>query len=128
MTARFLALRPGGAGRISIVALQWTVGLVLLLQALVLAFSARARSEFAGTGLVPVFRPLLAWTEVAAALLFLYPRTMVAGALGLLGVLLATIGVHLYLAQGFAGLLVYVAAIIVVVAHRSESRGKETES
>jgi hypothetical protein len=110
------------------VALRWTVGLVLLLQAFVLAFSGRAHAEFAGTGLAPVLRPLLAWTEVAAALLFLYPRTMVLGAFALLGILLATIGVHLYLGQGFAGLLVYMAAIIVVLAHRSESSGKRTES
>jgi hypothetical protein len=128
MTARLSALRHARAGRISIVALQWTVGLVLLVQALVLAFSVRARAEFASTGLFPVLRPLLAWTEVAAALLFVFPRTIVQGAIALLGVLLATIGVHLYLAQGFAGLLVYMAAIVVVVTHRSESLGKESES
>jgi hypothetical protein len=128
MTTRFLALRPGRARQISIVALQWTVGLVLLVQALVLVFSARAHAEFASTGLVPAFRPFLAWTEIAAALLFLHPRTMMFGALGLLCILLATIGLHLYLAQGFTGLLVYMAAIIVVVAHRPETVGKETES
>jgi len=128
MTARLQELRPGRAGAISVVALQWTVGLVLLLQALMLAFSARARAEFAGSGLDPVLRPLLAWTEVAAAFLFLYPRTMVLGALALLAVLLATIGIHLYLAQGFAGLLVYMAAIVVVMAHRPQAPGKETES
>jgi hypothetical protein len=110
----------------SIVVLQWTVGVVLLLQALVLAFSGRAHAEFAGTGLAPVLRPLLAWTEVAAALLFLYPRTMMLGGLWLLGILFATIGLHLYLGQGFASLVVYMAAIIVVVAHRSEGLGKES--
>ncbi len=128
MAIRYLVLRPGSAGRISILALHWTVGLVLLLQALMLAFSARAHAEFAGNGLAPALRPVLAWTEVAAALLFLYPHTMLAGALGLLGVLSATIGVHLYLTQGFAGLLVYIAAIMVVVAHRPQTVGKETES
>jgi hypothetical protein len=120
MAARFLALRPGGARRISIVALQWTVGLVLLLQALTLAFSTRARADFAGTGLAPAIRPLLAWAEVAAALLFLYPRTTMFGAIGLLGVLLATTGVHLYRGQGFTGLLVYMAAIVVAATHRGE--------
>jgi hypothetical protein len=102
------------------VALQWTVGLVLLLRALALAFSASARVEFANIGLAPIMRPFLAWTEVLAALLFLYPRTMMFGAVGLLGVLSATVGVHLYLAQSFASLLVYMAAILVVVTHRRE--------
>ena len=128
MTAPFPAIGSGRAGRASIVALHWPVGLVLLVQAFGLAFSARARAEFAGTGLAPVLRPLLAWSEVASALLFLYPRTMMLGALGLLGVLLATVGVHLYLAQGFAGLLVYMAAIVAVVTHRSESLGKDAQS
>src|SRR5262249_43564938 len=90
MGVRFLALHPGRAGRISIVALQWTVGPVLLVQALALAFSARAMAEFASSGLAPALRPLLAWSEVAAALLFLCSRTMVLGAFTLLGVLLAT--------------------------------------
>jgi len=120
MTVHFLALSPGPAGRISIVALQWTVGLVLMLQAFVLAFSAGARAEFTATSLAPFLRPCLAWTEAGAALLFLWPRTMIFGAFSLLGVLLATMVVHLYLAQGFAGLLVYMAAIVAVVTHRPE--------
>jgi hypothetical protein len=122
MTVRFLALNQGAAGRRAMVCLQWTVGLVLMLQALMLALSARAQAEFAGTGLPPVIRPLLAWPEVVSALLFLYPRTTTFGGFGLLAVLLATMGIHLYLAQGFVSFLVYMAAIIAVDAHHRESQ------
>ena len=59
----------------AVLGLQWVVGLVLIVESLRFAFAASAARHFAETGMPSWMRPALAWTEIAAAILFLVPFT-----------------------------------------------------
>src|SRR5579864_8366741 len=59
----------------AILALQWSVGLVVIIQSLRFALGPAVASYFARTGLPFWVRPALAWSEIAAAVLFLIPLT-----------------------------------------------------
>jgi hypothetical protein len=100
------------------IALQWTLGTYLLVQGCILALSLKAAEEFDRTGLPTWIRLALAWSEIAAALLFLLPATLPLGGVALLAVLFAAIALHLYLGQNPAVLVVYLVSVIVVLVHR----------
>lgn len=63
----------------AVVGLQWIVGLVLIIESLRFAFAPSAARHFARTGMPLWMRPALAWTEIAAAILFLVPFTTLLG-------------------------------------------------
>jgi hypothetical protein len=63
----------------SLFVLQWSLGLTVLIEALLLAFSAGAIHAFAKTGMHDHIRLGLAWGEIAGAILFLISPTVVAG-------------------------------------------------
>ncbi len=71
--------------RCSLVALQWVLGLVILVEAALFAFSSGSADTFARTGLPDFIRMVLAWGEMVAAVLFLIPRTLVGGGWLLIG-------------------------------------------
>jgi hypothetical protein len=100
--------------------LQWTLGLVILAESAHFAFSPGAALAFARTGLPHFIRPALAWAEIAAAILFLVPRTTVAGGRLLIVVLASAIVIH-FLQGGFdiGALLVYSASAWAVGAWKS---------
>jgi hypothetical protein len=103
----------------TIVALRVVVGLEILARALVLALSPRAAEAFARTGRPNALRLILAWTEVAAALLFLAPGTLAVGAWSLLAVFVAAAGLHVLHGEfDVGGLLVLAVAVLVVLSHR----------
>src|SRR5260370_10101753 len=81
--------------RRGLVALQWILGLVIFMQAAVFAFSPASAHAFAKTGLPNVVRRVLAWAEMAAAVVFLIPRTVVIGGLLLIVVLARAVVLHL---------------------------------
>jgi uncharacterized membrane protein YphA (DoxX/SURF4 family) len=106
----------------AITALRVVMGFVVIVQAGFLAFDPKAITGFARTGFPDIVRLVLAWSEIAAGILFLIPATVILGAWLLLAVFLGAMAIHL--AHGdFAvgGLLIYSAAVIVVMVHR-ESR------
>jgi len=106
----------------AITALSVVLGFVVTVQAGILAFDPRAIEAFAHAGFPDFVRLSLAWSEIAAGILFLIPSTVILGAWFLLAVFLGAIVIHL--AHGVfdvGGLLIYSAAVIVVMVHR-ESR------
>src|SRR5215469_17143967 len=103
--------------RIGLLALQWVLGMVILAQAAVFAFSPESAHAFAKTGLPNFVRLALAWAEMAAAVVFLIPRTTIAG--GWLLLVVPAGAVVLHLLHGWldvCGLLIYAAAIWAVIA------------
>ncbi len=106
----------------AITALRVVLGFVVTVQAGFLAFDPRAIEAFARTGFPDFVRLGLAWSEIAAGILFLIPATMILGAWLLLAVFLGAIVIHLaHGAFDVGALLIYSAAVMVVMAHR-ESR------
>ncbi len=107
--------------------LQWALGLVILEQSLRFAFSPQATGVFAKAGIPNFIHVGLAWAEIAAAILFLVPRTTVFGGRFLIAVLGAAIVIHLL--HGWfdvGGLVVYAAAAWAVVAGKSKATEQPT--
>jgi hypothetical protein len=99
--------------------LQWALGLVILQESLRFALSDGAAREFARTGLPNFIRLVLAWSEIAAAALFLVPRTMSVGGWFLVVVLGCAIVLHILHGWFDVGaLLVYAVATWAVMAAR----------
>jgi hypothetical protein len=100
--------------------LQWMLALVIIGESLRFAFSPEAAHAFARTGLPDFIRRALAWAEIAAAILFLVPRTVVAGGWFLIGVLALAIVLHLLHGWFDVGaLLVYATVAWAVVKAKS---------
>ena len=108
--------------RCSLVALQWVLGLVILVEAALFAFSSGSADTFARTGLPDFIRMVLAWGEMVAAVLFLIPRTLVGGGWLLIGVLSLAIVLHLLHGWWNVGsLMVYAAAAWAVIEGRTRT-------
>jgi len=100
--------------------LHWTLGLVILAESAHFALSPESAHAFAKTGLPYFIRPVLAWAEIAAAILFLIPRATVVGGRFLIVVLALAIVLHLL--HGWfdvGGLVVYAVAAWVVITVKS---------
>src|SRR5712692_638001 len=97
--------------------LQWSLGVVLFIEAALLAFS-KTEIHFAGhPGIHHWIRLALAWGEMLACILFLVPRTMKWGALLLIIVLALAALVHVLHGNfQIGGLLIYAAAVSVVAS------------
>lgn len=99
--------------------LHWVLGLVIMAQSAVFLFSPSAAHIFARTGLPNFVRLGLGGMELVAAILFLFPRTMMTG--GWLLVVLLSIAILLHLVHGWfdvGALVVYVVAIWAVIRFR----------
>ena len=111
--------------KLAVPLLQWSVGLVVMLESLKLAFAPEAGRHFARTGLPAWLRPALAWPEIVAALLFLIPLTVVAGGYFLLAVFAVAAVLHLLHGQYDIGVLVvYATAVLAVLAYRGATPGE----
>jgi len=103
---------------LSIRGLRVVLGAVLLLGAC-LEVAHAATAAGAAHDLPPAWARLtIAWSEIVAAILFLVAPTVRIGAFLLLAVLAAAVAIHLAHGQSPAALLVYAAAVLVVLAHR----------
>jgi hypothetical protein len=110
----------------AVLGLQWVVGLVLIIQSLRFALEESAARHFAQTGMPLWMRPALAWTEIAAAILFLVPLTMALGGYLLLVIFFIAGLLHILHGEFDIGvLLVYAMAVLVSMAYR---RGGELEA
>jgi hypothetical protein len=100
--------------------LQWTVGLVILIEA-VLFVMPGARHDFARTHMPDIVRQVLGWGEIIGAVLLLIPKTAVRGARILMGVFLLAIVIHLLHGMFNVGnLAIYSAAAwAVAIGHRA---------
>jgi hypothetical protein len=98
--------------------LQWTVGLVILIEA-ILFVMPNARHEFARTHMPDVVRQILGWGEIIGCVLLLIPQTVVRGAWVLMAIFVLAILVHLLHGMFAVGnLVIYMAAAWAVAASK----------
>src|SRR5437868_11741832 len=101
--------------RSALTVLQWVLGLVILAESANFAFSPGAAHSFAKTGLPNFIRMALAWSEMAAAVIFLIPGAIVVA--GWLKIFVLACAIVLHLLHGWldvGGLIVYVAGVWAV--------------
>ena len=109
----------------SIRILQWTVGIVVLVQSCLLAFEPGRIHSFAKTGFPHWIRLALAWPEIVAAILFLVPATSKIGAWVLLAIFGVAALLHLLHGQYDVSTLLVYAAGVFVVWHAGGSASRE---
>jgi len=97
-------------------ALHLALGALLLGQAAFLVLHRPAAEAFARMGLPDWVRLLLAWAEIIAAALFLWPRTLRIGGSLLILVLLGAIALHLGRGEFPAPLVIYILVILTFIA------------
>jgi hypothetical protein len=102
--------------------LKWVLGLVVLGESLRLAL-AQEGHFIATHPLLHHLRPALGWSEAVAAALFLIPLTTIAGGYALLVIFAMAAVLHVLHGEIDIGmLLVYGAAVLVVLTnHRKET-------
>jgi len=101
----------------SFVFLWLVTGIALLYGSIQTAREAFQRGEHLNPHLV-----LLGSVEALAAILFLVPRTMRAGAVGLLATIFVAFSVHAALHEFRADLLLYGAVVLFIMIHGSLTR------
>jgi len=110
-----------------VLGLQWIVGLVVMGESLRLALEPSAARHFAKAGMPLWMRPALAWSEIAAAILFLVPFTTLVG--GYILLLIFFLAALLHISHGefdIGVLLVYAMAVLVSMAYRSSPESETT--
>ena len=110
---------------IAICALRWVLGIVVLVETLLFLFGAHSGAGHAGGR--PVLPDAVRWalggSEVIAVLLFIIRPTLVFGSWLLLTVFGAAILIHLAHGElNVGGLIVYAAAVVVVLTHHKFTR------
>jgi cell division protein FtsW (lipid II flippase) len=113
----------------AITVLQWTLGLVVLIEAGLFVLGPHAGHDFAKTHMPQVIRLVLGWGEIVAAILFLIPRTAVRGAWLLLVIFVLAIAIHLLHGTPNVGALVVYAAVawtVATVKSKSDSEGERS--
>jgi hypothetical protein len=102
--------------RIALTGLQWTLGLVVLVEAILFVMPG-ARPDFAQTHMPDILRQILGWGEIIGALLLLIPRTAARGGWVLVAVFLFAIVIHLLHGMFNVGsLAIYTAAAWAVAS------------
>ena len=97
--------------------LYWCVGGIVLIESCLFVFSTSRAHAFAESGLPHLIRPVLGGFEIVAALLFLISPTRKIGGYALLVIFLVAAGIHILHGQpDVGGLVVYAAAVYVVLA------------
>jgi hypothetical protein len=113
----------GTRTRVAVRCLQWTVGLVVLLESYRTLHGALSGFHESGhAGSLTVVRLVLSGGEMVAALLFLTPFTTIVGGYALLAIFTLAIGIH-GLHGNFAGLEILVlsgVAVLVSLAYRQD--------
>ncbi|MGA7302050.1 MAG: DoxX family protein [Candidatus Sulfotelmatobacter sp.] len=95
---------------IALTGLQWTLGLVILIEAILFVLPSAARG-FASTHLPNVIRIILGFGEIAGCVLMLIPRTAIRGAWLLVVVFALAVAIHLLHGMYEVGnLAIYTAA------------------
>ncbi|MGA2019748.1 MAG: DoxX family protein [Candidatus Sulfotelmatobacter sp.] len=96
--------------KIALTGLQWTLGLVILIEAILFVIPSAAHS-FAQTHMPNVVRLVLGIGEIAGCSLMLIPRTAILGAWLLVAVFVLAIAIHiLHGLYGVGNLVIYTAA------------------
>jgi hypothetical protein len=102
----------------SIPLLRWTLGLMVILESILFAFSPSAAHFLVNAGLPSWIQPVLDGAEILAAVLFLVPLTIAIGGYLLLVIFAFAILLHILHGQYQVGeLFVYAAAVLVCIVH-----------
>ncbi len=105
--------------KIALTGLQWTLGLVILIEA-VLFVMPSARHDFAKTHMPDIVRQVLGWGEIIGAVLLLIPRTAGRGGWFLVGIFVLAIVVHLLHGMyNFGNLVIYTAAAWAIASGKA---------
>jgi len=105
--------------KIAITGLQWTLGLVILVEA-VLFVMPSAGHDFAKTHMPDILRQILGWGEIAGAILLLIPRTAARGGWVLMAIFVLAIIVHMLHGMFNVGdLAIYTAAAWTVASGKA---------
>jgi hypothetical protein len=101
--------------------LQWTLGLVILTEAILFVMPS-ARHDFAATHMPDIVRQVLGWGEIVGAVLLLIPQTAVRGAWFLVAIFALAIIVHLlHGAFNVGNLIIYTAAAWTVASAKASA-------
>lgn len=104
----------GLSAKCGLTALQWSLGTVILIEAVRFVLPGAAH-EFARTHLPGMVRMILGFGEIAGSLLLLIPQTAVRGAWLLLAVFVMAILIHLLHGMyGVGNLVVFAAAAFAI--------------
>jgi uncharacterized membrane protein YphA (DoxX/SURF4 family) len=102
--------------------LQWTLGLVILLEAVLFVMPGAAH-DFSKTHMPDALRLIVGWGEIVGALLLLIPRTAVRGAWVLIVIFGLAIVVHLLHGMFNVGnLLIYAAAAWLIAMRKTTAQ------
>ena len=105
----------------AVTGLQWTLGLVILIEAILFLMPA-ARHDFARTHMPEIVRQVLGWGEIIGAVLLLIPQTAARGAWFLVGIFALAIVIHLlHGAYNVGSLVIYIAAAWAIASARASA-------
>ena len=111
--------------KIALTGLRWTLGVVILVEAVLFVLPPAAR-DFARSHMPNAVRLLLGWGEIVGSILMLIPRNAVRGAWLLFAVFLLAIAIHLIHGMYNAGnLVIYAAAAWVNRGRRRELKPQD---
>lgn len=108
----------GSQGKIGLCVLQWSLGIVILIEAVMFVLPSAAH-EFSRTHMPGIVRMIVGWGEIVGAVLLLLPKTSVRGAWLLLAVFVMAILLHLlHGLYGIGSLVIYAAAAFAIAMGR----------
>jgi hypothetical protein len=103
-----------GSTKIALTILQWTLGVVILIEAVLFVLPSAAH-EFARTHMPGFIRLILGWGEIAGCILMLIPKTAIRGAWLLVAIFIFAILIHLlHGAYNVGNLAIYTAAALAI--------------
>ena len=102
-----------------LIALRWTLGIVILIEAVMFVLPGAAH-DFARSHMPAFVRMVLGWGEIAGSILMLIPRTKISGAWLLLAVFVMAILIHLLHGMYNVGnLAIYAAAAFAIAVGKN---------
>jgi hypothetical protein len=104
---------PGRSPARAFYGLWWTLGIVIFYLSVTTARGAVGRGHDAAD----LHALIIGTVEAIAALVFLVPRTMIWGGVGLLATFAAAFLIHAHAHHFAAPLLIYAAAVLFVMVH-----------
>jgi len=103
-----------GFTKMALSILQWTLGIVILIEAVLFVLPSAAH-DFARTHMPGFIRLMLGWGEIIGCILLLIPKTAIRGAWLLVAVFIFAILIHLlHGAYNVGNLAIYTAAALAV--------------
>ena len=115
--------------RCALTGLQWSLGIVVLIEAVIFLYGPGSRHAFASNYMRNVIRLILGWGEIGGALLLLIPRTVVHGGWLLLFIFGFAVVIHLLHGTPNVGnLVIYSAAAWAVASGQARKQHKAGSS